>query len=636
MTFPAVALRDWLSARLRRKLLLAMAAAGVVAALLLLVVFMLFYRNELANERGTASMQVNLLLQAALENAMLKRDVPGLQQVVASMGEQPQIRGVMILNPAGEVRFAADPSRLGQRFPELAGRALVDNKPSDELALTADGIEVLRSINPVHNKPACGGCHGTIESRPVNGVLVVDYDASSLREKARNTAGWMAFGGAGVILLLLAIGWRAVQRSVLDPLEGLLRASSRLGAGEMAARVPVSGHDEFARVGTVFNGMADSLEQALGAAEIQRRFLQQVIDGLPDGVRVIDSRYRIVLANAAYRRQLGIGADDLAARPCYASSHGRTAPCVATMVVCPLNELKRPGDTLKCSHVHVRGNGASLPVEVHASMVELQQNGAVERCVVESIRDLSEVSQVSQEQRLSELGLLAAGIAHEIHNPLGSVRLAVQTLLREMDQQQSDPAELASYLRLVDDQIDKCIEVTRRLLLLSRHPDSRNVLVDINDAAADSMHLLDYDAKLRQIAQHAELDPDRPRILADQAELRMVVLNLLQNAHHAMLDGGEIRVRTRSAGTTQVLIEVADNGCGIAPDVLPHIFDPFYSRRADGQAGTGLGLTICRSIVERYGGTITVESTQGRGTTFSIILPREHGNPGNEEDGPDR
>ena len=188
----------------------------------------------------------------------------------------------------------------------------------------------------------------------------------------------------------------------------------------------------------------------------------------------------------------------------------------------------------------------------------------------------------------------------------------------------------------MDDQIDKCIEVTRRLLLLSRHPDSRNVLVDINDAAADSMHLLDYDAKLRQIAQHAELDPDRPRILADQAELRMVVLNLLQNAHHAMLDGGEIRVRTRSAGTTQVLIEVADNGCGIAPDVLPHIFDPFYSRRADGQAGTGLGLTICRSIVERYGGTITVESTQGRGTTFSIILPREHGNPGNEEDGPDR
>ena len=95
-------------------------------------------------------------------------------------------------------------------------------------------------------------------------------------------------------------------------------------------------------------------------------------------------------------------------------------------------------------------------------------------------------------------------------------------------------------------------------------------------------------------------------------------------------------MRTRSAGTTQVLIEVADNGCGIAPDVLPHIFDPFYSRRADGQAGTGLGLTICRSIVERYGGTITVESTQGRGTTFSIILPREHGNPGNEEDGPDR
>lgn len=636
MNNPGQALHHWFSAHLRRKLLLAMAAAAVAAALLLLVMFMLLYRGELARERGAASMQVNLLLQAALENAMLKRDVPGLQQVVARMGEQPEIRGVMILNPAGEVRFAADPSTLGRHFPELVQRAIAVDKPTDELAIAAGGGEVLRSINPVHNKSVCAGCHGTVESRPVNGVLVVDYDASTLRDKARTSAAWMALGGAGAILLLLAIGWRAVQRTVLDPLGALLEASSRLGTGDMSARVRVQGDDEFARVGRVFNGMADSLGAAMGEAEIQRRFLQQVVDGLPDGVRVIDSRYRIVLANAAYRRQQGIGLEIPLDMSCHASSHGRTEPCVPTMVVCPLHELKQPGDTLKCNHVHVRADGASLPVEVHASMVELQQGGKNEPCVVESIRDLSEVSQISQEQRLSELGLLAAGIAHEIHNPLGSVRLAVQSLLREIDQQHADPVELADYLRLVDDQIDKCIEVTRRLLLLSRHPDTRNALVDINDAVADAVHLLDYDAGLRGVRQTIDADPQRPRILADQAELRMVVLNLLQNAHHAMPGGGEIRVRTRSVASGEVRIEVIDNGSGIAPGVLPHIFDPFYSRRADGQAGTGLGLTICRSIIERYGGTIAVESKQGCGTTFTVTLPREHGNPSNEEDGPRR
>ena len=627
MTISGQALFGWFFVRLRRKLLLAMAAAAVVAALLLLVLFVLLYRNELERERGAASMQVNLLLQAALENAMLKRDVPGLQQVVARMGEQAAIRGVMILNPAGEVRFAAESDRLGQRMPELVARALARGTTMDELAQAADGSDVLRSINPVHNKPACTICHGAVEARPINGVLVVDYDASTLRDKARASAAWMALAGASAILLLTAVGWRAVQRSVLDPLASLLGVSSKLGAGDMSARVPIEGSDEFAQLGVTFNRMADSLAEAMRSSELQRSFLQQVVDGLPDGVRVIDSRYRMVLVNAAYRRQQGIGRGHTVDLPCYASSHCRGEPCVPTMVVCPLSELKQAGDTLKCNHVHVRADGSNLPVEIHASMVELQHNGASDLCVVESIRDLSQVSEVSQQQRLSELGLLAAGIAHEIHNPLGSIRLAVQSLLREVDQQRSDPAEMADYLRLVDDQIDKCIEVTRRLLLLSRHPDSRKALVDINEAVSDSVHLLAYDAGLRRITQQTELDPARPRILADQAELRMVILNLLQNAHHAMPAGGAITITTRSIAPDSAQITVADNGTGIASDTLPHIFDPFFSRRADGQAGTGLGLTICKSIVERYGGTIAVESSPGAGTTFTIDLPLEHGNP---------
>jgi signal transduction histidine kinase len=92
-----------------------------------------------------------------------------------------------------------------------------------------------------------------------------------------------------------------------------------------------------------------------------------------------------------------------------------------------------------------------------------------------------------------------------------------------------------------------------------------------------------------------------------------------------MPEGGEITITTRSIAPDSVQISVVDNGGGIVPETLPHIFDPFFSRRADGQAGTGLGLTICKSIVERYGGTIAVESRPGAGTTFTINLPREHG-----------
>ena len=100
----------------------------------------------------------------------------------------------------------------------------------------------------------------------------------------------------------------------------------------------------------------------------------------------------------------------------------------------------------------------------------------------------------------------------------------------------------------------------------------------------------------------------------------MLVLNLVQNAHHAMPQGGKLTVRTRG-GESEALLEVIDSGCGIPDEALGRIFDPFYSRRADGEGGTGLGLTICKSIVERYGGRIDVVSREGTGTIFRVALP---------------
>ena len=163
--------------------------------------------------------------------------------------------------------------------------------------------------------------------------------------------------------------------------------------------------------------------------------------------------------------------------------------------------------------------------------------------------------------------------------------------------------------------------LTQRLLMLSRLPQQQAQVVQLNRAVGDTVSLLDFDARSHGIVQRLELDPAEPRVLADDSDLRMLVLNLVQNAHHAMPHGGELRVRTVAAGD-QARIEVSDGGCGIPPEALGRIFDPFYSHRADGERGTGLGLTICRSIVERYGGTIEVDSHPGAGTTFRVSLPQ--------------
>ena len=275
---------------------------------------------------------------------------------------------------------------------------------------------------------------------------------------------------------------------------------------------------------------------------------------------------------------------------------------------------------MNCRHRHRAAGGREFPVEVHAVLVERSGSAGRERLIVESTSALSEVARLSQEQRLSELGLLAAGIAHEIHNPLGSMRLAIEGLLRNIRHGNADQQRICSYLEMMNAEIDRCTGVTQRLLLLSRLPQQQAQIVSLNKAVNDTLQLLDFDARSHGIVQHEDLATDDLRVLADDSDLRMVVLNLVQNAHHAMPDGGSLTVSSRAEGKLAV-IEVRDTGVGIPPAMIDNIFDPFFSHRADGEGGTGLGLAICKAIVERYAGTIEVSSVPGQGAAFSVRLP---------------
>lgn len=601
-----------LSRRILRQVLLV--AGG--ASLLFGILFLGLYRDQLERERAATSEQVNRLLRVALENAMLKRDVPGLRDIVRQLGQQPGISGVMILAPQGEVRFASADSQLGRMLPELISGTKPGVPVSHFVDVEGKG-EVLRSVNPVPNQQPCIGCHGAIDRHPVNGVLVVDYDARTIRQAAYRSAALFTAAGIAVLGLTLWSVWRLLRRRVIDPLGRLDAAANALAAGDLTSRAPVGEDDEPGRLATSFNRMADRLAEQIGRSERQQRYLQQLLDGLPDGVRVIRQRdFQVLAANTAYCRQLGVTQAQVVGEACHRSSHARETPCAPTMVVCPVHELQREGQAVKCRHHHRSSDGRELPVEVHA--VRLDNDG--EALIVESIIDLSQAVRHSQEQRLSELGLLAAGIAHEIHNPLGSMRLAVDGLLRGLRNGQDDPARLTGYLEMMSAEIDRCTGITQRLLLLSRPPQQTPQIVDLNRAVGDTVSLLDFDARSHGIVQRLDLDAADPGVLADDSDLRMLVLNLVQNAHHAMPRGGELTVRTRGA-ETEAVIEVIDQGCGIPEEMLGRIFDPFYSHRADGEGGTGLGLTICKSIVERYGGHIDVVSRDGKGATFRVTLP---------------
>lgn len=617
----------WLNNHLSRRFSLFLIGVLGITSLAFLAILLLVYSQHLTRERAQASQSVNFLLQAALENAMLMRDLDGLRGIVSRLGQQSEIRDVVILNSKGEIRFSARPSLLGQQAVELLAQTCnacrdgeIFQAPISQFTLGMNGGEVLRTFNPVKNRAPCQQCHGPMTSHPVNGVLVVDYDAASIKEKAR--ASLIGLSGAGALVLgfaSLAAYW-FMGRFVLQPVAALDAASQALSAGVLTTRVEVRGNDEMARLGSAFNAMAEHLQQSYRTLEQREQFLQGVIDAVPDGIRVIDSDFTIVAANRAYGDQVGQTADQAVRRRCHASSHGRDSPCPPTLITCPLHEVQKSAEPIKCSQQFTRANGQRLAVEVYAAPMRIERDGRADSLVVESIRDMAKAVQYSHEQKLADLGELAAGIAHEIHNPLNSVRIALQAILNASRGQEPDAETIEEYLQLVEHEIDACIQVTQRLLKLSALSGERPELVALNPAVEETLALLRYEGEQLGIRVVLELDAANPRLLASESDVRMVVMNLAQNAFHAMPRGGSLWIRTRGK-PHEVCLQVEDEGVGISPHNLARIFDPFFSQRADGKKGTGLGLTIVKSLVERHHGSIEVHSEVSKGTCFQILFP---------------
>jgi len=605
----------WLQSRLNRQFISFMSVGLCGISAIGLLLFVGVYQRGLEQERSSASMAVNLLLQSSLENAMLKQDLDGLRDIINRLGKQTNIRSVFIANPAREIRFASQPNLIGQKLDWQNIPRQVDTF----FGTTPDGDEILRSVNPVYNKAPCTVCHGDLGSHPINGVLFVDYAAEPLRQKALHNGFLFVMAALGVMLLMAGSLWWFMRRFVLNPLKNLTKSVKSIADGDLSTRVLVNSRNELGDLASGFNDMAEALQIQLLEIREKEDFLQALIDAIPDGLRVINPHnYQIVMYNKAYVQQVGIEFD-LTLTSCYQSSYGRTSPCPPTLTTCPLHEIAKSRQPVKLLTNHICSDGSHLDVEVFAAPLRVKINQQPIELIVESIRDLRKTITYSHAQKLAEIGQLAAGVAHEIHNPLSSVRLALQSLLKSLSNGQIDPPRIESYLKLVDGEIDKCIAVTHRLLKLSSSSGERQ-LVDIDIATQETLSLLQYESENRQILIEFQSEEGLHRVLAQEHDIRMVILNLVQNAFHAMPQSGKLTVTIKRV-SNQIYLTIQDTGRGIPEENLSKIFDPFFSHRADGVKGTGLGLSICKNLIEQYGGTISATSIIQQGSCFVVQLP---------------
>jgi PAS domain S-box-containing protein len=367
-----------------------------------------------------------------------------------------------------------------------------------------------------------------------------------------------------------------------------------------------------------------AVEVAAQSREIdeQRRFISLIIDSLPIGLYVVDRDYRIKIWN----RQRETGAPGL-----------RRDEVMGRQVFEVLT--RQPADELRADFDRVFQTGEILQDELEVTLggevrsfrlskIPMRLEGDEISHVITIGEDVTESrriqGQIMQSEKLAAIGQLAAGVMHEINNPLATISACVAAISGRVGSlANAEKATVGEYLEIIDKEVDRCTRIVDGLLDFSRPKGKTKGRVVLNALVDETLFLLKHHQRFKRLSLVRELDMSLPATSGNAEQLTQVLMALMLNAVDAMDDRrGKLTVRTgRNANRTdEVYVEIEDNGVGIPRADQSKIFEPFYTTKPPGR-GTGLGLSICYGIVEDHRGRIEVDSQPGRGSIFRVFLP---------------
>jgi len=355
-----------------------------------------------------------------------------------------------------------------------------------------------------------------------------------------------------------------------------------------------------------------------------RELLELAFERSPAGMLVVDASGTILLVNHEIERLFGYARDELIGRPVEMLVPSRLGARHSNdrerYLAAPATRPMGAGRDL----FGVRKDGSEVAVEIGLNPISNERGQLVLGTVVDISARRARTAleaQLSHGERLASIGMLAAGVGHEINNPLASLMAAVESLGRMLARgiaSAADRAEALEIVGLAEREVARCRETTDKLVLLAQPYSVAPAWVDLNRAIRDTAALLRHQMSKQGVEWIDRLDEAVPPIWARESGVRGVCLNLMMNAVQAMLEGGELRVRTSRVDRFVEMV-VEDTGSGIAPEHLPRIWDPFFTTKPVGQ-GTGLGLFVTHNIVTRNGGAIRAENVPGGGARFIVRL----------------
>jgi PAS domain S-box-containing protein len=594
---------------------------GVILILLVVMSAVFFvqyswFRREMIERLGLSATPLSDVIKGSLKHAMATRNLDEINQIVSNVSQQKGVIKVFVVDKQGVIRISPDAAEIGRRLPLEDATCQVCHRVQGEIRnkiviFKVEGDQrVFRNVNPIANEPACYGCHDRRDK--IIGVLISDFSMAEVDERlAAKFREMLAALGLTILVTVATISF-TMNRLVIGRLERFLRATKLLGRGRLDQEVQPEAPDEIGELAQSFNQMLENLRRA---TEIRRRkeLLENVLETVEESIIVYDPGGIILSFSRGAEKMFGLPAGEVVGKSCAVLGDGRSEAL----------ERARTG-AFSGAEVRLRArDGRYFPALM--SILPLRDEGHELLAFVEITRDLTEQRlkerlrhQLMQSEKLAATGQLAAGVAHELNNPLGNILLYGNLLLEDLPP--ADPR--APNLRHVVENTLRCKRIVKSLLDYAKESEVHMSPQDVNEIAESSVQMLGNELRLRDIGCRLQLAPGLPRVSCDRNQIQQVLVNLIQNAIQAVADRGQIQVATGPGEDGRaVRITVTDNGPGIPADVLPRVFDPFFTTKP---SGTGLGLSICYGIVERHQGRIWAESPaagNGGAAAFAVELP---------------
>jgi len=357
----------------------------------------------------------------------------------------------------------------------------------------------------------------------------------------------------------------------------------------------------------------------------QQALLEGIVDSLPVGLHVVDRNYDIVAWNRNREDSIyGIKRIDAIGKSIFDVLRKQPREKIQ-------EEFERVFETGLIERVEAATTIGGVHRYFLISKIPMKLGGDSTSHVITVAEDITERKQMREQaaasEKLAAIGQLAAGVVHEINNPLATIAVCAEALTNRLKEVSEFPENVRNafqeYLTIIETEAYRCKRITNSLLDFSRAQTSAKECLDINLVVDQTLFLLKHSRQLRNVNLDCDFEADLGRVWGNDGQLKQAFMAMIINACDAMSHDGKLSVKSYQVTADRhkrIIVEFADTGCGISPENISKIFEPFFTTKSRG-SGTGLGLSISYGIISEHGGEITVESSPGKGSTFRISFP---------------